>query len=96
MTTVQLTTQQSSRLGIHATLEQEPVLRQTAKVVQKPLNDFILDSACQAAEATILNQRLFMVSGSQYQSFLDLLDSPAQNNEGLDKLFSKPAPWDVK
>jgi uncharacterized protein (DUF1778 family) len=99
MTTAQSTStrpSRSSRLGVRATQEQEAVLRRAAEVAQKSLTDFILESACQAAEETILGQRLFMVSGNQYQSFLDLLDSPEQDNEGLDRLFSKPAPWDVK
>lgn len=86
----------SARLGLRATQEQEAILRQAAEVAQKSLTDFILESACQAAEETILDQRIFMVSGEQYQSFLDLLDAPAQDNEGLRELFSKPAPWDVE
>jgi uncharacterized protein (DUF1778 family) len=41
-----------------------------------------------------LNQRLFTVSGSRYENLLDLLDRPAQDNIGLQDLFSKSAPWD--
>jgi uncharacterized protein (DUF1778 family) len=84
----------SARLGLRATAEQEAVLRRAANVAHKSLTDFILDSACIAAEQTLLDQRLFMVSGSQYAAFLDLLDQPAKTNAGLKKLFSKPAPWD--
>src|SRR5690606_5602823 len=58
----------SARLGLRATPEQEAVLRRAADVAHKSLTDFILDSACQAAEQTLLDQRLFMVSGSQYQA----------------------------
>jgi len=36
--------------------------------------DFILDSACQAAEQTLLDQRLFVASGDLYQVLLDLGD----------------------
>ena len=57
------------------------------------MTDFILDSAYQAAEQTLLDQRLFMVSGSQSQAFLDLLDRPEQDNAGLKDLFSRRAPW---
>ena len=46
-----------------------------------------------AAEQTLLDQRLFMVTGSQYQLLIDLLDLPEQDNEGLARLFSRPAPW---
>ncbi|SCC93458.1 conserved hypothetical protein [Thiomonas sp. X19] len=86
----------SARLGLRATPEQEVVLRRAAEVAHKSLTDFILDSACLAAEQTLLDQRLFMVSGSQYQALMDLLDQPEQPNEGLRDLFSRKAPWDAK
>jgi uncharacterized protein (DUF1778 family) len=86
----------SARLGLRATPEQETILRRAAEVAHKSLTDFILESACQAAEQTLLDQRLFMVSGSQYQALLDLLDRPAEDNAGLRELFSRPAPWDAR
>ena len=86
----------SSRLGLRATVEQETVLRRAAEVARKSLTDFILDSACHAAEQTLLDQRLFMVSGSQYQALMDLLEQPEKPNEGLWDLFSRKAPWDTK
>ena len=84
----------SARLGLRATPEQETVLRRAADVAHKSLTDFILDSACQAAEQTLLDQRLFMVSGSRYQDLLNLLERPAEDNAGLRELFSQTAPWD--
>lgn len=89
-------TARSARLGLRASPEQEAVLRRAAEVARKSLTDFILDSACLAAEQTLLEQRLFMVSGNQYQALLDLLERPEQPNEGLRDLFSRRAPWDVK
>lgn len=93
MANTQIRATRSARLGLRATLEQEAVLRRAAEVAHKSMTDFILDSACQAAEQTLLDQRLFMVSASQYQALLDLLDSPVEHNAGLQELFSKPAPW---
>jgi uncharacterized protein (DUF1778 family) len=84
----------SARLGLRATPEQEKVLRRAADVSRKSLTDFILDSACLAAEHTLLDQRLFMVSGAQYQALLDLLDQPEKDNPGLQELFSRKAPWE--
>jgi uncharacterized protein (DUF1778 family) len=83
----------SSRLGLRATPEQEAVLRRAAEVAHKSLTDFVLDAACQAAEQTLLDQRLFMVSGSQYQALLDLLEQPERDNTGLADLVTHPAPW---
>lgn len=86
----------SARLGLRATPDQELVLRRAAEVAHKSLTDFILDSACLAAEQTLLDQRLFMTSGNQYQALMDLLERPEQPNAGLADLFCREAPWDAK
>ena len=65
-----------------------------AEITDKSVADFILDSAYQAAEQTILDQNLFIGSESQFQEFLELLDRPAQDNPWLRDLFSRPVPWD--
>ena len=96
MTVATSPTTRSSRLGLRATVEQEAVLRRAADVARKSLTDFILDSACQAAEQTLLDQRFFMVSGGQYQAMMDLLEQPENPNEGLRDLFSRKAPWHTK
>ena len=83
----------TSRLGLRTTPEQEAVLRRAAEVARKSMTDFILDSACQAAEQTLLDQRLFIVSGDQSRALLELLDRPARINPGLKDLFSRRAPW---
>ena len=83
----------SARLGLRTTPQQEAVLRRAAEVSHKSMTDFILDSACLAAEQTLLDQRLFMLAGEQASALLDLLDRPAQQNAGLEDLFSRRAPW---
>lgn len=88
-------TSRSARLGLRATANQEAVLRRAAEVANKSLTDFVLDSACLAAEQTLLDQRLFMVSGGQYQALMELLERPEQANVGLQELFSRKAPWDA-
>ncbi len=88
-----VTAARSARLGLRATPEQETVLRRAAVVAHKSLTDFILDAAYQAAEQTLLDQRLFMVSGSQYQALLEMLDRPESDNPGLADLFSRRPVW---
>ena len=97
MATLALTTgNRIGRVGLRTTLEQEVVLRRAAEVSHKSLTDFILDSACTAAEQTLLDQRLFMVSDEKYQNLMDLLDRPAKANKGLKDLFARKAPWDTE
>ncbi|BBL74915.1 hypothetical protein MishRS11D_20130 [Methylomagnum ishizawai] len=83
-----------ARLGFRATPEQEALLQRAAAARHKSLAEFVLDSACAAAEQTLLDQRLFMVPGSEYAALLELLDQPPQDNPGLQRLFAKPEPWD--
>lgn len=87
------TAPRSARLGLRATTQQADALRLAAKVSNKAMTDFILDSACHAAERTLLDQRLFLVTGPQSQALLSMLDRPAQDNPGLKDLFSRRAPW---
>jgi len=95
MASTAATSARTARLGLRATPEQEAVLRRAAEVAHKSLTDFILESACQAAEQTLLDQRLFMVSGNQYQALLDMLDRPEQANDGVRDLFVRKAPWEA-
>jgi uncharacterized protein (DUF1778 family) len=83
----------TARLGLRATPQQEAVLRRAAELSHKSMTDFILDSAYQAAEQTLIDQRLFLVTGRQSKALLDLLDRPAKDNAGLKDLFSRRAPW---
>ena len=71
------------------------MLRRAAEVSNKSMTDFILDSACRVAEQTLLDQRLFLVTSSQSQTLLSLLDRPEQDNPGLKDLFSRRAPWNA-
>jgi uncharacterized protein (DUF1778 family) len=94
--TATIATVRSARLGLRATPAQETVLRRAAEVAHKSLTDFILDAAYMAAEQTLLDQRLFMVSGSQYQALLEMLDRPESDNPGLADLFSRRPVWSEK
>lgn len=84
-----------ARLGLRATPQQEVILRRAAEAAHKSLPDFILDGACHAAEQTLLDQRLFMVSCSQYGVLMDMLDQPPTDNTGLRDLFIRKAPWEA-
>jgi uncharacterized protein (DUF1778 family) len=83
----------SARLGLRSSPSQVLVLRRAAEVARKSLTDFILDSACLAAEQTLLEQRLFCVDDAEYDAFVAVLDRPPSVNPGLQDLFARPAPW---
>lgn len=84
----------TSRLGFRASESQVKIIRMASDISHKSLTDFITDSAFQAAEKVILDQRLFMVSQDVYEKFNEVLDRPAQENQGLKDLFSTELPWE--
>ena len=86
----------AARPALRATPEQERVLRRAAEAAQESLTDFILESACQAAEQTLIDQRRFVVSRNQARSLLELLERPTEDNAGLRDLFSRSEPWETR
>ena len=82
----------TARLSLPTTPQQEAVLRRAAEASNKSMTDFILDSALQAAEQTLLDQRAFAMSDEQAHALLQLFDRPEQDNPGLKDLLSRPAP----
>jgi uncharacterized protein (DUF1778 family) len=68
------------------------VLRRAADVAHMSLTDFVLESACRAAEQTLIDQRLFVVTADQARSLLELLERPAEDSARLRDLFSRPEP----
>lgn len=83
----------SARMGLRATPEQEALLRRAAEVSRRTITEFVLEAACLAAEERLLDQRLFMVSGSRARELLEVLDRPEQANPRLAELFARSTPW---
>jgi uncharacterized protein (DUF1778 family) len=87
------TNARSKRVSLRVTQEQKLTMRCAAEVMHKSLNDFFIESAYLAAVDTLLDQRLFTVSGSQYSAFMQLLERPETNNPELANLFSRRPVW---
>jgi uncharacterized protein (DUF1778 family) len=84
----------SARLGFRATHQQQVLIRQAAKITHKSVTEFVLDSACEAAENALLDQRLFLVDDETRQKFQDALDKPAKVKPKLKRLIQGKAPWE--
>lgn len=87
-------TARTARLGIRATPRQQMLILRAAEAVNKSVTDFILDSACDAAENTLLNQRFFLLNDEEWKNFQEALERPAKVKPGLQKLLKEKAPWE--
>lgn len=84
----------SARIGLRATPEQEGIIRRAAEVSRKSLTEFVLESACVAAEETLLAQRLFVVDEERWRRFQEVLERPAEVKPRLRELLYSPSPWE--
>lgn len=82
-------------INLRAHQRQRDLIDQAAESVGKSRSDFMLEAACQKAEDILLDRRVFALPDEQWQTFLAILDAPAQPNDKLRSLLTTSAPWDV-
>jgi uncharacterized protein (DUF1778 family) len=88
------TSARTARLGIRTTPGQQILILRAAEAVNKSVTEFVLDSACDAAENTLLNQRFFLLDDENWKKFNEVLERPARVKPGLKKLMKEKAPWE--
>ena len=83
----------AAAINLRALPEQRSLIDQAASLLGKNRSDFMLEAACERAQAVVLDQVFFALDGKRFQQFLDLLDAPPQANPGLKRLSAVKAPW---
>lgn len=81
-------------INLRASAEQKALIDRAAARLGKTRTEFMLDCAREAAENTLLDQRLFLLDEPQYAAFVARLDAPLEAPEALKKVLSTPAPWE--
>ena len=84
----------TSRFGFRATPYQEAIILKAAEVSRKNVTEFILNSACLAAENVLSDQRLFFVDDASWEAFVDALERPVQLKPRLAELMKASSPWE--
>jgi uncharacterized protein (DUF1778 family) len=70
------------------------LIDQAAQLAGKTRSEFMLEAARDAAQDTILDQRVFRLDPKAFARFRAMLDAPPGPNERLRRLMSAPAPWE--
>lgn len=81
-------------INLRALPEQRDLIDQAASLLGKNRSDFMLEAACERAQAVVLDQVHFMLDADKFQQFVDLLDAPPQHNPGLERLLALKPVWD--
>jgi len=80
-------------LNLRIAARDRSLIDRAAQSSGKTRTDFILGAARRAAEETLLDQSLFLVSKATYVKFLAMLDAPAKPNARLRRTMKAKPPW---
>jgi uncharacterized protein (DUF1778 family) len=67
-------------IHLRALPEQRDLIDQAARVLGKNRSDFMLDAACERAQAVILDQVFFNLDAKKFEQFNALLDALPKTN----------------
>ena len=81
-------------INLRAEPQQRDLIDQAAMLLHKNRSDFMLEAACDKAQAVLLDQVFFSLDDAKFQKFTAMLDAPIQPNEGLERLLTVKAPWE--
>ena len=80
-------------INLRALPEQRDLIDQAANLLGKNRSDFMLEAACDRAQAVLLDQVFFSLDAKKFREFNAILDAPASHNPGLERLMGVTAPW---
>lgn len=83
----------NAAINLRALPEQRDLIDEAASLLGKNRSDFMLEVACERAQAILLDQVFFQLDNEKLQQFNLLLDAPANSNPGLERLMSIETPW---
>ncbi|MDA8328176.1 MAG: DUF1778 domain-containing protein [Betaproteobacteria bacterium] len=80
-------------INLRALPEQRDLIDHAANLLGKNRSDFMLEVACERAQAVILDQIFFSLDSERFAQFTAMLDTPVSPNSGLERLMAVKAPW---
>lgn len=84
----------AAAINLRALPEQRDLIDYAANLLGKNRSDFMLEAACERAQAVVLDQVHFALDTERFGQFMDLLEAPVETNQGLKRLLSVQAPWE--
>ncbi len=83
-------------INLRALPQQRDLIDQAAQLLGKNRSDFMLEAACDRAQAVLLDQVFFNLDETRFEQFTTMLDAPPQLNPGLERLLAVKAPWKAR
>jgi len=81
----------TAKLDLRLTPEAKERLQAAARVAQRSVSEFVLESALVRAEETLIDRTRFGLNADQWNAFLAALDAPPRDLPRLRRLFQEPS-----
>jgi uncharacterized protein (DUF1778 family) len=81
-------------IHIRATTRQRDLIDQAANTLGKSRSDFMLETACRAAEDVLIDQRFFLLDANAFDRFAEAIDNPPAPSEELRRLMARKPRWE--
>ena len=92
--TTRVRTMKEAAINLRALPEQRDLIDQAARLLGKNRSDFMLEVACERAQAVLLDQTFFRLDADRFQRFNELLDAPAVTDDAARKLLRLKPVWE--
>lgn len=86
----------NAAINLRALAEQRDLIDHAAQLLGKNRSDFMLEAACDRAQAVVLDQVFFNLDADKFHQFTQMLDAPPVHNPGLERLMAVKTPWTKK
>lgn len=80
-------------INLRVLAEHKELIDHAAHLLGKSRSNFMVEAACDKAQAVLLDQLFFNLDANKFQQFMQLLDAPPVCNPGLERLMEVHAPW---
>lgn len=85
---------ESVSINMRMKVRQRDLIDQAADRLDRSRSDFMVEAACRAAEAVLLDQAFFTVDQKTFDHCQALLDKPLPKTDKLRRLLNTKAPWE--
>ncbi len=80
-------------INLRALPEQRDLIDHAAELLGKNRSDFMLEAACERAQAVVIDQVFFGLNADKFKQFNAMLDAAPSTSPGLERLMAVKAPW---
>lgn len=81
-------------INLRARSDQRDLIDRAASSLGRNRSDFMLEAACEKAQAIVLERTYFALDDEAFARFNALLDAPISTNLALDRLMARQPIWE--